>query len=338
MDEIISTDSFETLNAEIKIIGVGGSGNHIVANLYRGGLKNTDFIICSKSVQSLTDNPVPNKIQLSDFNEEILSGHISEAGEQMASGSIDKIKKIFSQKTKVVFIVAGLGRIVGTGVTPIIAREAKKMKILTVAVATFPCTDEGEEVYKIAEEGLPHFKGCVDSLLILNNQNLLNTSSDISVFDFSKKVDATLTDMLKGILDLIITRDYLYKDFAKLSYVLRGDYITILGQGRATGENRVQKVFEQGLSIVSLGPNGISEVEIIFVVIRTGNKRPLTDPELRYLVGLIKETDIPSFVTAEIEPVFVENEPPDDEISMTILASGFPMGNRLLKERIIRPL
>ena len=130
----------------IKVIGVGGGGSNAVNHMYNQGIKGVDFIVCNTDAQALDASPVPIKIQLgASLTEGRGAGSIPEIGKNAAVENIDDVKDILSKNTKMVFITAGMGGGTGTGAGPVIAKIAKEMGILTVAIVTVPFTFEGRK-------------------------------------------------------------------------------------------------------------------------------------------------------------------------------------------------
>ena len=148
--EILNNESgFEILlpkgtSSIIKVIGVGGGGNNALKHMYEKGIKGVDFVVCNTDAQALTENPVANKIQLGVRETEGLgAGADPEVGRKAAEESIDEIKAMLGNNTKMVFITAGMGGGTGTGAAPVIAKIAREMGILTVGIVTVPFSFEG---------------------------------------------------------------------------------------------------------------------------------------------------------------------------------------------------
>ena len=155
----------------IKVFGVGGSGSNAVNTMFNNGIKDVEFYIFNTDIQHFDGSEVPNKIQLgANETEGLGAGNNPEKGKASAIESLNAIQDILDNNTKMLFIAAGMGGGTGTGAAPIIAKEAKEKGILTVAIVTFPMTNEGRKRREQAIKGIEELKEHVDSLLIINNQ------------------------------------------------------------------------------------------------------------------------------------------------------------------------
>jgi cell division protein FtsZ len=330
-EEFIPTNWDAKLSHIIKVIGVGGGGNNAVKNMYNKGIEGVDFIICNTDAQVLSKSNVPNKIHIGvKLTDGLGAGCNPEIGRQAALENIDEIKNVLSQNnTKMVFITAGLGGGTGTGAAPIIAKEAKEMGLLTVAIVTLPFKDEGEEPYKRAIDGLQNLRKNVDSLLVINNQKLYEIYRDLSVFDAFPKADDVVATAAKSIAELITVEGYINVDFADVKMVMANSDMALMGVGKSSGENRVRKAAEQALSSPLLNNNDISGAKNILVNINSGLKKPLQMEELGELMAYINEAsgnraNFKRGVTID-ETLDAENS--DAEIAVTIVATGFSMSN-----------
>ena len=182
----------------IKVIGVGGGGCNAVKNMYEEGIADVTFAVCNTDSKSLANSPVPVKVLLGDRGLGV--GGKPEKGREEAEGSIDKIKKLLSDETKMVFITAGMGGGTGTGAGPVVAGVAKEMGMLTIGVVTIPFYFEKREKIIKALKGVEEMRKNVDALLIVNNERLCDVYSNtrISVKDAFKCADAILGNASKA--------------------------------------------------------------------------------------------------------------------------------------------
>jgi cell division protein FtsZ len=330
-EEFIPTNWDKKLGHIIKVIGVGGGGNNAVKNMYNKGIEGVDFIICNTDAQVLNKSGVPNKIQIGEkLTDGLGTGCNPEIGRQAALENIEEIKDVMSRNnTKMVFITAGLGGGTGTGATPIIAKEAKEMGLLTVAIVTLPFKDEGEEPYKRAIDGLQNLRKSVDSLLIINNQKLYELYHDLSVFDAFPKADDIVATAAKSIAELITVEGYINVDFADVKMVMTNSDMALMGLGKGSGENRVRKAAEQALSSPLLNNNDISGAKNILVNISSGLKNPFKMAELGELMAYINEAsgNRANFKRGVTIDRTLDDETSDAEIAVTIVATGFSMSN-----------
>jgi cell division protein FtsZ len=333
-EEFIPTNWDVKLSHIIKVIGVGGGGNNAVKNMYNKGIEGVDFIICNTDAQVLSKSNVPNKIHIGvKLTDGLGAGCNPEVGRQAALENIDEIKSVLSQhNTKMVFITAGLGGGTGTGAAPIIAKEAKEMGLLTVAIVTLPFKDEGEGPYKRAIDGLQNLRKNVDSLLIINNQKLYEIYRDLSVFDAFPKADDVVATAAKSIAELITVEGYINVDFADVKMVMANSDMALMGVGKGAGENRVRKAAEQALNSPLLNNNDISGAKNILVNINSGLKKPLQMEELGALMAFINEAsgNRANFKRGVTIDKTLDDENSDAEIAVTIVATGFSMSNSFL--------
>jgi cell division protein FtsZ len=329
MNEVIPIN-WDKQMSQIKVIGVGGGGNNAVKNMYEKGIEGVDFIICNTDAQVLNRSSVPIKIQLGvKLTEGLGAGCNPDIGRAAAIESLDEIKKILDKNTRMVFIATGLGGGTGTGAAPVIAKEAKDMGILTVAIATLPFTDEGEEPYKRAIDGLRNLRENVDSLLIINSEKLYDIYPDLSVFEAFPKADDIVATAAKSIAEIITVEGYINVDFADVKKVMSNSDMALMGLGRAAGENRVKKAVEQALHSPLLNNNDISGAKNILVNVSSGQKNPLKTAELRELMSYINNASGrgANFKRGVTKDVSLDAESSDAEISVTIIATGFSMRN-----------
>jgi cell division protein FtsZ len=328
MNEVFIPKNWDgKLGHMIKVMGVGGGGNNAVQNMYNKGIEGVDFIICNTDAQVLNKSTIPNKIQIGvELTGGLGAGCNPEIGRKAAMENIEEIKDVLSRnKTKMVFIAAGLGGGTGTGATPIIAKEAKEMGLLTVAIVTLPFKDEGEEPYKRAVDGLLNLRSQVDSLLIINSQKLYEIYPDLSVFEAFPRADDIVATAAKSIAELITIEGYINVDFADVEMVMKNSDMALMGLGRAAGENRVRKAAEQALSSPLLNNSDISGAKNILVNISSGTKNPLKMAELGELMSYINAASggKANFKRGVTKDESLDHESSDAEIAVTIVATGF---------------
>ena len=178
----------------IKVIGVGGGGGNAVASMYKHGIKGVDFAVCNTDIQALENSPVEVQIQLGpNLTDGRGAGSKPEVGRQACMESIDDIKMFLDDGTKMVFITAGMGGGTGTGAAPIVAKAAKEMGILTVAIVTLPFKFEGNRRQRYALEGLEELKSNVDAYLVISNDRLSKIYGNLALSDAFGEADNILT-------------------------------------------------------------------------------------------------------------------------------------------------
>ena len=327
----IMPDDWDELaqGAIIKVIGVGGGGNNAVNQMANLGIVGVDFIVCNTDGQVLQRSPIKIKIQLGD---ELTRGRGAgcdpEIGKQAAIESIEKIRTILidNKKTEMIFITAGMGGGTGTGATPIIAKLAKEMGILTVAIVTMPFKDEGYEPQRRAIAGINELKSCVDSLLLISNNKLYEMFGDLSLREGFKKADEVLACATKGIAEIITKPGFINVDFADVKKVMANSGVALLGTGHGGGEKRAIKAVDEALKSPLLNNNSIKGAKNILVNITTSND---TKNEIR----MSELGDIMTYIqreagTAEnIKRGIVYDDTLGDELIVTIVATGFQMND-----------
>lgn len=157
----------------IKVIGVGGGGGNAVNHMYNKGIRDVSFVVCNTDNQALVHSPVPLKIQLGrNTTAGLGAGGKPEVARQAAEESIDRIQDVLKDNTKMVFITAGMGGGTGTGASPVVAKAAHDLGILTVGIVTIPFAFEGKMKIRQALEGVAALSEHVDALLVINNEKL----------------------------------------------------------------------------------------------------------------------------------------------------------------------
>ena len=239
----------------IKVIGVGGGGGNAVNHMYRQGIHDVSFVLCNTDNQALNDSPVPVRLQLG--KEGLGAGNKPEKARQAAEESLDNIKKMLSDGTKMAFITAGMGGGTGTGAAPVIARVSKELGILTVGIVTIPFIFEGEKKIIQALDGVERIAQHVDALLVINNERLREIYADLTFMNAFGKADDTLSIAAKSIAEIITMRGTVNLDFADVKTILKDGGVAIMSTGFGEGENRVTKAIDDALHSPLLNNNDI---------------------------------------------------------------------------------
>lgn len=322
----------QQIGSIIKAIGVGGGGNNAVKNMYTKGIEGVDFVICNTDLQVLHGSPIPIKIQLGkELTGGLGAGCDPETGREAAIEAIEEIRQVLEDNTKMVFISAGLGGGTGTGAAPIIAKEAKDKGILTVGIVTLPFEDEGYEARARAVNGLQKMKQHVDSLLVIDSEKIYDIYPDISLFEALPKADDIVSTAAKSIAEIITKRGYINIDFADVKRFMTDSGMALMGLGRASGEQRALKAVEQALNSPLLSDNDISGAKKILVNITSGTKKPIVISELRELMAQVKRA---SGGTADCKRGVIQDESLDEDIAVTIIATGFSIKEYIDERRV----
>lgn len=304
----------------IKVIGVGGGGGNAVNHMYKQGITGVDFIICNTDAQALELSPIPNKVQLGpSLTEGMGAGSIPEVGKNSAIENIEDIKQMLGSNTRMLFITAGMGGGTGTGASPIIAKAAKELDILTVGIITTPFSFEGKRRRMQAEEGLAELKKYVDSYLVISNDRLREIFGNLTLSAAFAQADDILTTAAKGIAEIITLPGYINVDFKDVRTVMQDSGVAIMGSYAAEGDNRALKAVEGALASPLLKDNEIEGARYILLNISSGSKEVSMD-EVSIITDYIQEE---AGLAADLIWGNCVDENLGEKISVTIIATGF---------------
>ncbi len=226
--------------AKIKVIGVGGAGNNAVDRLIESGLKSAEYIVVNTDNQALARSKASNRIQIGvKLTKGLGAGADPTVGKAAAEENKEAIQEALKD-TDLLFITAGMGGGTGTGAAPVIAKIAKDMKILTVAVVTLPFTFEAKRRMDNAMSGIEELRKCVDSIITIPNDKIRQVVPKGTSFSDSLKVaDEVLRQGIRGIAELIVKPSLINLDFADVKTTLKGRGLAHMGIGVAKGEKRI---------------------------------------------------------------------------------------------------
>ena len=320
--ENLSWDMPKNQSNVIKVIGVGGGGSNAINYMYNKGINGVDYVICNTDAQALENSPVPNKVQLGiNLTEGMGAGADPKIGEKAAIESLDVIKKMLDNNTKMVFITAGMGGGTGTGAAPIISSLAMEMGILTVGIVTMPFIFEGKIRTEQANLGLEKLRGSVDSLVVINNNKLREMYGNLGVKEGFTKADEVLATAAKGIAE-VITNHYTQNiDLKDAKTVLSKSGNAIMGSFSASGEKRALKAVTNALDSPLLNDNRISGAQNVLLLIVSGSSE-ITIDEIGIINDYIQEK---AGNKANIIMGIGEDQTLSEEIAVTVIATGFDM-------------
>jgi cell division protein FtsZ len=249
------------------------------------------------------------------------AGNDSQIGKESAIEAINEIEKILADNTQMVFITAGMGGGTGTGAAPIIAKTAKELGILTVAIVTVPFRFEGRHRVNQAIEGLDELKENVDSLLVINNEKLREMFGNLSLTDAFVKADDVLAVAAKGIAEIITVPGKVNVDFADVSTVMSNSGVAIMGSSTSSGENRAVESISQALVSPLLNNADIVGAKNILLNFTSGNNE-ITMDEMTEITDFIIDS-----AGDDVNMIWgsVKDESLGDELRVTIIATGFEM-------------
>lgn len=308
-------------NSIIKVIGVGGGGGNAVNNMYKQGIHDVSFVVCNTDAQALKDSPVPERLQLG--SEGLGAGNQPEKARQAAEESIDDIKAMLSDGTKMDFITAGMGGGTGTGAAPVIARVSKELGILTVGIVTIPFKFEGNKKIDQALDGVDEMAKHVDALLVINNERLRKVYPDLSLLNGFAKADDTLSVAAKSIAEIITVRGLMNLDFNDVRTVLKDGGVAIMSMGFGEGEGRVRKAIDDALNSPLLNDNDVYNSQKILLSIAFSSENG-TDGGLA-MEEMNEINDFMSRFGSDFElkwGIAIDNTL-EKKVKITILATGF---------------
>ena len=321
---MIELDEVQQRGPRIKVIGVGGGGGNAINNMIQHGIAGVEFIVANTDCQALDMSLAEVKLQLGQgCTKGLGAGAKPEVGSNAAKESIDRIEELLLG-ADMVFIAAGMGGGTGTGAAPIIAEVAQRLGALTVGVVTKPFLFEGNRRRKSAEEGAEALKKVVDTLIVVPNNRLLQLAdAGTSMLDAFKMADQVLLNAVKGISDIITQQGIVNVDFADAISVMSDQGMALMGIGSGTGEKRAIEAAEKAISSPLLEDISVDGAMGILVNV-TGGKS-LTLHEVNDAIELITQAAHPD---ANIIFGYVVDEKLEDEVTITVIATGFDGGSK----------
>ncbi len=314
----------EEKHSIIKVIGVGGGGGNAVNHMYREGIHDVTFVVCNTDNQALNDSPVPIKLQLG--HEGLGAGNRPARAKAAAEESIDDIKRMLSDGTRMAFITAGMGGGTGTGAAPVIAQVSKEMGILTVGIVTIPFRFEGNRKIDQALDGVEEMSKHVDALLVINNERLRSIYPDLSFMAAFGKADDTLSVAAKSIAEIITVHGIINLDFNDVKTVLENGGVAIMSTGYGEGEDRVKKAIDEALNSPLLNNNDIFNSKKILLNISFCDQKDSKDNFMMDEINYVHDF-LAKFGDFEIKWGVANDPDLGKKVKVTILATGFGMSN-----------
>ncbi len=276
------------LKPRITVFGVGGGGGNAVNNMITAGLRGVEFVVANTDAQALTMSKAERLIQLgAHVTEGLGAGSQPEVGRAAAEECIDEIIDHLSN-THMCFVTAGMGGGTGTGAAPVVARAAREKGILTVGVVTKPFHFEGQRRMKTADLGIEELQKCVDTLIVIPNQNLFRLANDKTTFaDAFAMADQVLYSGVACITDLMVKEGLINLDFADVRSVMREMGKAMMGTGEASGEGRAMAAAEAAIANPLLDETSMKGAKGLLISITGG--RDLTLFEVDEAATRIRE-------------------------------------------------
>jgi len=317
---IVFDDSEQPISgATIKVVGIGGGGGNAINRMIEAGIQGVEFLVANTDLQSLKASQASVKLQIGEkLTRGLGVGGDPEKGRQSALEDTEKIIEAL-EGADMVFITAGLGGGTGTGAGPIIASLATELGALTVAVVTKPFRFEGRRRQRQAEQGLNELRECVDTVITIPNERLLNAVPKGTRFHESfRLVDDVLLQAVQGISDIITVPGLINVDFADVKAIMEGMGIALMGTGMATGENRALEATQRAISSPLLEEASIEGAKGLLVNVSGG--ADLTLFEVNEAMSIIHDAADPD---ANIIFGAVLDERLTNEMKITVIATGF---------------
>ncbi len=314
--------------AKLRVMGIGGGGgNALNSMISQSTIQGVDFISVNTDAQSLLLNQAATKLQIGEnLTKGLGSGGNPEIGQEAAEESYDKVKELLDG-TDMVFLTAGMGGGTGTGATPVIARAAKEVGALTVAVVTKPFAFEGTRRMVAAEDGIEELKDKVDTLIIIPNQRILDVvDKKLSLLEAFKVADSVLTQGVQGISDLITLPGLINVDFADVRTIMANAGSALMGIGTGVGENRAQTAARSAVASPLLEISMDGARGVLFNIIGGPDLTMSEVDEAAKIIASAADPDANIIFGATIDDSM------HDQLKITVIATGFDSTRQTLKE------
>ena len=320
--------------SNIMVIGVGGAGGNAVNHMQELGIAGVNFVVCNTDAQALSNCLVHNKIQMGPG---LGAGNDPAKGRKYAIETEEQLRNLLeTSNVKMLFIAAGMGGGTGTGASPVIAKIAHDMGILTVAVVTMPLRMEGPSRYQNAVSGLNDLNPWVDSLLVIDNERVRSMYGKLPLKDAFGKADDVLGMATKGIAELITVEFALVRvDFADVNKVMRKSGRAHMSVVKGSGENRALEAAEKALESSLLDDNHIVGAKEILLSFAVNDLNQLTQDDVTIAMEFIQKsasyTDEDGIIH-QADIIWGASEKrtlKDDELELVVVATRFEDGDKL---------
>ena len=341
------------LRPKITVFGVGGAGGNAVNNMIRSGLLGCEFVVANTDSQALASSRAERMVQMGvAVTEGLGAGSQPEVGRAAAEEAIDEIIDHLSG-SHMVFVTAGMGGGTGTGAAPTIARAARDQGILTVGVVTKPFHFEGARRMRVAEQGIMDLQACVDTLIVIPNQNLFRIANEKTTFaDAFAMADQVLYSGVACITDLMVKEGLINLDFADVRSVMREMGKAMMGTGEASGDRRAIQAAEAAIANPLLDETSMKGAKGLLISI-TGGKdltlfevdeaatriREEVDPDANIILGATFEESLEGVIRVSVVATGIDHEAREDstpaEIRMAELSQRLRTATR--PEAVAKP-
>lgn len=319
------------LGARIVTIGIGGGGGNMVQFMIEQGISGIEYVVANTDAQALSKSKARNKIQLgAKLTKGLGAGMKPEIGKESALESIEDIRR-YIEGSDIIFIGAGLGGGTGTGAAPIIAQIAKEMDVLTVAVVTQPFKFEGKKREELARIGFEELKKEVDSIVVIPNEKLHSiTDKKMGIKESFRMVDQILAQAVDGTSGVILSNGTINLDFADLKTIMTHKGLALLGIGSSRGDNAAMEAIKGAIHSPLLNNMSINGALGVLVNFKIHPDYPLV--EITNAMDMLQEV-----IDSDAEIIFGTTDDetmPNDEVYITLVATGFEQSDSEFKEAI----
>ncbi|HTV16712.1 MAG TPA: cell division protein FtsZ [Acidobacteriaceae bacterium] len=316
--------------AKIKVIGVGGGGGNAVNRMIAANMEGVEFIAANTDRQALQLSHAPVKIQLGvKLTSGLGAGANPDVGRRAALEDSEKIIEAL-EGADMVFVTAGLGGGTGTGAAPVIASLASEMGALTVAVVTRPFAFEGKRRMMQAERGMQELLESVDTMIVIPNEKLLAVAKDAGFFESFRIADDVLRQGVQGISDIITIPGIINRDFADVKTTMAGMGYAVMGTAVRSGPTRAVEAAQAAMASPLLESGAIDGARGILINITGSSTLKLT--EVNQASTLIQSA---AHEDANIIFGAVLDENMEDEVKITVIATGFKQGSAERREHML---
>ncbi|GEM_PF-17850 len=316
----IDLDNSDILKAKIKVIGVGGGGCNAIQRMIEGNIQGVELIAANTDAQALKNVAAPSKIQLGlKLTKGLGAGSNPEIGRKSAEESETELTEKLTG-AEMIFVTCGMGGGTGTGAAPVVARIAKDTGALVVAIVTKPFDFEGNKRNEAAKKGIEEIKKFVDAIIAIPNQKVLEISTkETEMEEAFRLVDDVLFDSTRGISDIINVPGKINVDFADVRTIMKDAGQALIGIGKSSGDNRAKEAALKAIKSPLLDDISIEGATGLLVNISYGKSLKINEPQ-------IIATTIQELTGANVNLIqgIVSTNNDSDEISVTVIATGFP--------------
>ncbi|MDR1381498.1 MAG: cell division protein FtsZ [Tannerella sp.] len=303
----------------IKVIGIGGGGVNAVNYMYECGIHGVNFAVCNTDRQSFQGVNVPVKVTLGDG---LGAGGKPEKAREDFNKSAAEVEKLLDDGTQMVFIAAGLGGGTGSGASPLLAKMAKDRGILTVGIVTIPFRYEMIPRINKALDSVEEMSRNVDSLIVINNQRLVDCYPDLDVNEAFKKTDEVLAMAVKSIAETITVKGEINRDFNDVKTMMKDGGVALVSYGFGRGENRLEDAIQEALGSPLLSNNDIGNAKRVLFYLSYRKDAHVKIDELHdSATGFMSRFD--QHIDTSWGHGIDDSLSPEQEVKFMIIATGF---------------